>query len=940
MKTLEITRLELVGFGKFRERTIDLTSGLNLIEGPNEAGKSTIQSFITGMFYGFFQPGTKRRSYTPHRDKYRPWDQGSYRGVLVCKNEERSWRIERCFDKDNETVNVYDDQTGDDLTLDFPYNPVTRQPQVGEKLLRLSKTAFNNTANIAQMTCASVSREADFSAEVNDKLLSVMKTADASLSLSAVIHELDSRIEQIGSPKKSKTPYGQACQLKKELEEELEESGKNQKDYQQLCTQIDRLAEQTAQLQKEKELLETQIRQSAAKELGGRYLKAQNLRTRIERIEKEYEKYAIYQSVDLQEIDQTQKRMAAKAQINRTMEKYRRASQEVEHRIQELNTLYRTLEVSEASEEVLEQFESVYKRYLTLGQMGQEIKEMMIRQRNIAFHRSRLNPMDEAKLREDIQTWRQLQQQKQEKENASHKVPMPAIVLLVLGVLLILGGGLCAILKEELLAVGIGCATVGVLLVLSGGVFWMLRRKNTAAHALEKIESMQQDILRAYQLSDEEQAKTAATALDTEQAVLQLEEMLGRIQVNNYKIEQFEQQEQQIGQEIAAKQSVADSLREQICRYLTQLTGREIPPEELAADKVPFKSLRESVNQARRLRTEMQRLTLQQQQTQQEEENCRMQIEQINRSIQQVVAACEAAGAKDAEDLERCKQGKRRWDEISMELKMQKELLAQTLGRYSFEEIEENIKNQRAVGEGDISADRQQIHQQLQGVNEQLAELARQTAELEGLRKGREESHRPIGQIQAQIADVEESCQNFQFELDALQLAKQKLLSLSGQLHRDFAPQLNARISKALERITGSRYTRAVIDQTLGIRLEDRQTHQLVEVSALSNGMADLVYLVMRLELLELLCSQGGERVQVPIILDDSFTQLDDERTARLLGYLLEQPSVQILLFSCHRRERAMLFCFCHCSFTSRLGLFVVYYVHCRKLQSTKKDRM
>lgn len=907
MKTLEITRLELVGFGKFRERTIDLTSGLNLIEGPNEAGKSTIQSFITGMFYGFFQPGTKRRSYTPHRDKYRPWDQGSYRGVLVCKNEERSWRIERCFDKDNETVNVYDDQTGDDLTLDFPYNPVTRQPQVGEKLLGLSKTAFNNTANIAQMTCASVSREADFSAEVNDKLLSVMKTADASLSLSAVIHELDSRIEQIGSPKKSKTPYGQACQLKKELEEELEESGKNQKDYQQLCTQIDRLAEQTAQLQKEKELLETQIRQSAAKELGGRYLKAQNLRTRIERIEKEYEKYAIYQSVDLQEIDQTQKRMAAKAQINRTMEKYRRASQEVEHRIQELNTLYRTLEVSEASEEVLEQFESVYERYLTLGQMGQEIKEMMIRQRNIAFHRSRLNPMDEAKLREDIQTWRQLQQQKQEKENASHKVPMPAIVLLVLGVLLILGGGLCAILKEELLAVGIGCATVGVLLVLSGGVFWMLRRKNTAAHALEKIESMQQDILRAYQLSDEEQAKTAATALDTEQAVLQLEEMLGRIQVNNYKIEQFEQQEQQIEQEIAAKQSVADSLQEQICRYLTQLTGREIPPEELAADKVPFKSLRESVNQARRLRTEMQRLTLQQQQTQQEEENCRMQIEQINRSIQQVVAACEAAGAKDAEDLERCKQGKRRWDEISMELKMQKELLAQTLGRYSFEEIEENIKNQRAVGEGDISADRQQIHQQLQGVNEQLAELARQTAELEGLRKGREESHRPIGQIQAQIADVEESFQNFQFELDALQLAKQKLLSLSGQLHRDFAPQLNARISKALERITGSRYTRAVIDQTLGIRLEDRQTHQLVEVSALSNGMADLVYLVMRLELLELLCSQGGERVQVPIILDDSFTQLDDERTARLLGYLLEQPSVQILLFSCHRRERAML---------------------------------
>ena len=58
------------------------------------------------------------------------------------------------------------------------------------------------------MTCASVAQESGFSAEVSDKLLSMMKTADSSLSLSAVIHQLDSKAEQIGSPKKSKTPYG------------------------------------------------------------------------------------------------------------------------------------------------------------------------------------------------------------------------------------------------------------------------------------------------------------------------------------------------------------------------------------------------------------------------------------------------------------------------------------------------------------------------------------------------------------------------------------------------------------------------------------------------------------------------------------------------------------------------------------------------------------
>ena len=69
----------------FAARPSSWQGGLNLIEGANEAGKSTLQAFIGGMFYGFFQPGAKRRSYTALQERYRPWDGGSYRGVLVCR---------------------------------------------------------------------------------------------------------------------------------------------------------------------------------------------------------------------------------------------------------------------------------------------------------------------------------------------------------------------------------------------------------------------------------------------------------------------------------------------------------------------------------------------------------------------------------------------------------------------------------------------------------------------------------------------------------------------------------------------------------------------------------------------------------------------------------------------------------------------------------------
>ena len=38
---------------------------------------------------------------------------------------------------------------------------------------------------------------------------------------------------------------------------------------------------------------------------------------------------------------------------------------------------------------------------------------------------------------------------------------------------------------------------------------------------------------------------------------------------------------------------------------------------------------------------------------------------------------------QDSDDLEKCRQGKRRLDELSVELKLQKELLLETLGNYS-----------------------------------------------------------------------------------------------------------------------------------------------------------------------------------------------------------------------------------------------------------------
>ncbi len=67
--------LELKHFGKFGERTFDFRRGMNLVLGPNEAGKSTIMEAIPAVLFG-----------VRDKDRFKPWGrQGSSEAALVLE---------------------------------------------------------------------------------------------------------------------------------------------------------------------------------------------------------------------------------------------------------------------------------------------------------------------------------------------------------------------------------------------------------------------------------------------------------------------------------------------------------------------------------------------------------------------------------------------------------------------------------------------------------------------------------------------------------------------------------------------------------------------------------------------------------------------------------------------------------------------------------------
>jgi uncharacterized protein YhaN len=86
-----------------------------------------------------------------------------------------------------------------------------------------------------------------------------------------------------------------------------------------------------------------------------------------------------------------------------------------------------------------------------------------------------------------------------------------------------------------------------------------------------------------------------------------------------------------------------------------------------------------------------------------------------------------------------------------------------------------------------------------------------------------------------------------------------------------------------IERVTDGRYRRvAVDDKTLDIRVHAPERGDWVDVTSLSQGTLDLVYLVARIGLVRLVT---GDR-RPPLILDDPFVTFDDARATRALGLL------------------------------------------------------
>ena len=137
---------------------------------------------------------------------------------------------------------------------------------------------------------------------------------------------------------------------------------------------------------------------------------------------------------------------------------------------------------------------------------------------------------------------------------------------------------------------------------------------------------------------------------------------------------------------------------------------------------------------------------------------------------------------------------------------------------------------------------------------------------------------------------------------DALVLAMDSIKSAGEKLQNTVTPEISRRAGDMMSIVSGGRYDSVVMGKKLSPFLSEKNLP--VSAELLSGGTRDILYTVLRISLM---IQIFGEELP-PVLMDESFCQLDDVRTEKMLSMLcgLSNTGMQILIFSCHSREKDM----------------------------------
>ena len=213
---MNINFLKINGFGKIKNKEINLDKNINIIYGKNEQGKTTILKFLEAMFYGASK--NKNGKDIPDFEKYKPWSGEDYSGKLIYTlNNEEEFEVYREFNKKN--PKIYN-KNHEDISKNFNIDKNKGNEFFFEQT-NVDENTFNSSVLSEQKEI--ILNPAD-RRNIIQKISNMVSTGEDNVSYKKTMDKLNKKyIEEVGTDRTVDRPLNKIKEKQEKLNQKLKE---------------------------------------------------------------------------------------------------------------------------------------------------------------------------------------------------------------------------------------------------------------------------------------------------------------------------------------------------------------------------------------------------------------------------------------------------------------------------------------------------------------------------------------------------------------------------------------------------------------------------------------------------------------------------------------------------------------------------------------------